>query len=1537
MPMTNASTGTSSEALPATGKQGRVTVSLAPHPFAVERIQARMPAGGTVAGILAGFAGDAAALPHAHAYIDGAYIPRDKWHAVRPKAGTVLTLRVVPMGSGGGKNPLRTVLSLALIAASPMIAAGIAGALGVTAGAAFMGISAARIITAGVNLLGRLALNALAPPGKPRFGMGLQESPTLFIQGARNQAYPFARVPKVLGRHRFVPPLGAMPYTETAGNDQYIRMIFVWGYGPLHISDIKIGETPIEQFDGVDIETRQGYPDDPPLTLYSNSVMQTDMNITLRQADGYVIRTTETDADEISVDITLPRGLVVFGGNGSKRATEVQLEVQYSPVGADAWSAPATSYKPIAAKNLTLPARPGGYQKPGHINTMQRYDRIFLDTASGAVSFVSGPVKRLGHDGEAPALPSVPSGKVPLARILRQSSDGVHIPPAAVTSERGPDIVAAHFEAETDFAVTTVSGNNIGIAAGGLKYPGVYLAAKQTSALRHAVAFKVPRGRYDVRVRRITADADDDNTFNDTVWTALRTVRNSYPIRMQNLAVTALRIKATDQMNGIVDRLNGVVHSILPDWNGENWVEQATSNPASLYRHVLQGSANARPLNDARLDLPRLQAWHAACATTGREFNAVIDYDVSVREVLHDIAAAGRASPTILDGKWSVIEDRPQSVPIQHFTPYNTYGFQGRKAFDEVPEALRIRFINREKGWLQDERLVFRDGFDEATATKYESLTLTGITDPAQAWRDGRYHLATALLRPETYSFYCDIEHLVCTRGDLIRFTHDVPLFGLHGSRVAAVVADPADESIVLGIRMESAMPMAAGESYAARFRHADGSSSVVPLRTQEGTHDTVTFAVPQPLTAAPEPGDLLLAGIAGRESVALVVQAIEPQSDLGARITCVDAAPAIHAADQGSIPLYNSRMTLPAELQRPPRPQLTRIQAGADTAIRHADGSVTSQTILHLAAPAYTGGLNVRAQARAIGESFYHDVTLLSATPARVAITGLDPADIYDLRLRYVTSAGMFSEPLVIAGYSAADGTMPPPDVTSLNVYTVGHTSYLVWQMAQMEGITGFKLRFAAETHDANWQNAADIGGALPADARSTAQPARVGTYLLKAIGANGRESLQAVTAVTDIAAVSGYNAVLTVNEGPAFDGATNDVVLADDTLQLAAGHVEGQYYFAEEIDLGQIYTSLVTAHVAATGLDRAESLDIWPDFDRIDNIDNNSAPGLWDVQLQIRTTTDPRFIPAVQALTQESAFDHADWTKTRCGITANAATAPDESNAADKIVEDAAAGTHIVSQPTTAVDNAPAAFGLFVKAGERGFAGIYLSTGATDLDDAIGATIDLSSGATSYLYTYGTATGITVAAQDMGGGWWRFAVSGTVKPEGSGDAVYAQIRLADASGSTVYTGDGSSGLYVWGAHVTQTSLPYRPVWSDWRDFTLGEYTARGFMFRAQLRSRMATVTPVVSDISVTVDMPDRTESGKDIDPDAAGSTVGFAKAFRDTPALTVTPQDMATGDYYTITGITPTGFHIRFFNSGGGGISRRFDYVAKGFGERA
>ena len=60
----------------------------------------------------------------------------------------------------------------------------------------------------------------------------------------------------------------------------------------------------------------------------------------------------------------------------------------------------------------------------------------------------------------------------------------------------------------------------------------------------------------------------------------------------------------------------------------------------------------------------------------------------------------------------------------------------------------------------------------------------------------------------------------------------------------------------------------------------------------------------------------------------------------------------------------------------------------------------------------------------------------------------------------------------------------------------------------------------------------------------------------------------------------------------------------------------------------------------------------------------------------------------------------------------------------------------------------------------------------------------------------------------------------------------------------------------------------------------------------------------------------------------------ITFANAFYATPSLGIAAQNMATGDYFTISSKSATGFSIAFLNSSASGVDRTFDYVAKGYG---
>ncbi|BAQ91688.1 hypothetical protein [uncultured Mediterranean phage uvMED] len=91
---------------------------------------------------------------------------------------------------------------------------------------------------------------------------------------------------------------------------------------------------------------------------------------------------------------------------------------------------------------------------------------------------------------------------------------------------------------------------------------------------------------------------------------------------------------------------------------------------------------------------------------------------------------------------------------------------------------------------------------------------------------------------------------------------------------------------------------------------------------------------------------------------------------------------------------------------------------------------------------------------------------------------------------------------------------------------------------------------------------------------------------------------------------------------------------------------------------------------------------------------------------------------------------------------------------------------------------------------------------------------------------------------------------------------------------------------------------------------------------------------TPVVSAVTVTVDMQDRIFSGNDIVSGTSTKSVTFTNPFKSgNYALGITGQSMATGDYFTVSNKTINGFDVAFLNSSNSGVSKTFDFIAKGF----
>ena len=159
---------------------------------------------------------------------------------------------------------------------------------------------------------------------------------------------------------------------------------------------------------------------------------------------------------------------------------------------------------------------------------------------------------------------------------------------------------------------------------------------------------------------------------------------------------------------------------------------------------------------------------------------------------------------------------------------------------------------------------------------------------------------------------------------------------------------------------------------------------------------------------------------------------------------------------------------------------------------------------------------------------------------------------------------------------------------------------------------------------------------------------------------------------------------------------------------------------------------------------------------------------------------------------------FDNATWTKNNSSITANATTAPNSTITADKLIENTVNNTHYAAQNVT-LSNAVYTYSVYIKADTTTRVRVQMS--------------DLTTGDVRLDYNFSTETAAYNASGTRGswgavgyeitaltGGWTRFSLSGL---KGAGSVISASVFLLDASGNSTYTGDGTSGLFLWGAQL--------------------------------------------------------------------------------------------------------------------------------------
>jgi len=159
---------------------------------------------------------------------------------------------------------------------------------------------------------------------------------------------------------------------------------------------------------------------------------------------------------------------------------------------------------------------------------------------------------------------------------------------------------------------------------------------------------------------------------------------------------------------------------------------------------------------------------------------------------------------------------------------------------------------------------------------------------------------------------------------------------------------------------------------------------------------------------------------------------------------------------------------------------------------------------------------------------------------------------------------------------------------------------------------------------------------------------------------------------------------------------------------------------------------------------------------------------------------------------------FGNISWNKISSSASENVVISPDGTQNADKLVEDNTLAGHAFYNGVTSTANIPYTLSIFLKADGSG-RNLRLSI----YDSAFlngGYVVFNSSSATLTTQTnVGDGVVNSTKIETFGNGWFRVSITATLQQT----IIRAGLFLQNGSNIGIYTGDGASGIYLWGAQI--------------------------------------------------------------------------------------------------------------------------------------
>ena len=323
---------------------------------------------------------------------------------------------------------------------------------------------------------------------------------------------------------------------------------------------------------------------------------------------------------------------------------------------------------------------------------------------------------------------------------------------------------------------------------------------------RSTTKIDVTPGQYDVRVRMVSAKGGYPAGGHNLVksgklegygysWTYLR----SYQADNANYAGQTrfgLKIKASGQLNGTVDRLSCIASAYCHVFDGTSWSWTETSNPAWWFLDFARGRYSSTGtklygcfLPDSQIDIDAIKVWATFCDAEALTFNYILSQQESSWDTLVRIARCGLGSPSWASGKLGAVWDVKNASPVSAFGMSNIIKgtFEVAYVTENLADEIVVNYADASDGYEVKQVRVTVPGV--TTPVNPAETTLEGCTNSTMAGKYANVLAAQQYYRRRMITWESDFEGFVCQRGDVVLLQHDLTQWGYSG-RIVDVVGD---------------------------------------------------------------------------------------------------------------------------------------------------------------------------------------------------------------------------------------------------------------------------------------------------------------------------------------------------------------------------------------------------------------------------------------------------------------------------------------------------------------------------------------------------------------------------------------------------------------------------------------------------------------------------------------------------------------------------------------------------------------------------